>query len=387
LAPYLDATQREGALAAARKIVDIGPRARALTALASHLEATERAEALVEALEAIKAIDEDEARSQVLGSLAEQLEGLRIADAASAARITANALTVARTISKGRPRSVALEALAPHLDAAQTTEALTAAREIDSNLDRLRVMSSLMPKLDAGQCNEILSEAPEAVRQITGVFDRVCALRHLLPLLDSTQQAELLSECLSAGRTSSDDSKLSRALALVLLAPCVDPSEQTDVLSDALRVARSVAPESDERARNLKGLVPFLDDHQRAEVLPEAFAFIRDLDRSLDPAQDLEELAPYLDAPQRAIAMEAALKLDAWRRAEALAALAPHFANDAPEDIVEIWKKSLRNLSANSRAAVCADLSALAPLIEVIGGPAGVRGLAQAVLDVGRWWP
>ena len=74
-------------------------------------------------------------------------------------------------------------------------------------------------------------------------------------------------------------------------------------------------------------------------------------------------------------------------RADALANLEPHLAELSQAAIYMLWGETLNVLSSRSRVNLLADLAALSHLITCLGGFSAARETAQAIVDIGRWWP
>lgn len=52
-----------------------------------------------------------------------------------------------------------------------------------------------------------------------------------------------------------------------------------------------------------------------------------------------------------------------------------------------VWRDALPLLATRSRADLCLDLAMIAPVLLALAGPSAVYETAQAVVDVGDWWP
>lgn len=86
-----------------------------------------------------------------------------------------------------------------------------------------------------------------------------------------------------------------------------------------------------------------------------------------------------------------ALSMDsAQNRVTALTRLAAPWSSIAERDravAVQAWQRSTHRLANRSRRHALSDVSTLARSAAAIGGSAAVREIADAVQDVGRWWP
>jgi len=108
-------------------------------------------------------------------------------------------------------------------------------------------------------------------------------------------------------------------------------------------------------------------------------------------AEALEALAPVLARQAPATlseALAAARGIEGERRrAEALAALAPRLAELPLPELYPLWRDTLPILARRTRKDLLADIRVLHPVIAKLGGPEALRETAQAIVDVTRWWP
>ena len=73
--------------------------------------------------------------------------------------------------------------------------------------------------------------------------------------------------------------------------------------------------------------------------------------------------------------------------AEALAELAEYMVSLRPVGLYPMWDEALRRLATHSRKKLLNDLSALTPVVGALGGAEALAELAEAIDDVGQWWP
>ncbi len=79
---------------------------------------------------------------------------------------------------------------------------------------------------------------------------------------------------------------------------------------------------------------------------------------------------------------------DDKHRSKALATLAPQLAVlSSATRILREPREALPILAERTRKQLLADLGALVPVIEALGGAEAVEEAVQAVQDVGWWWP
>jgi hypothetical protein len=446
LAPHLGEDERRGAVAvalsAARGVDEEWPRAHAL-ALAARLHAEDCPGVLVEALEIARGIRDDANRTHALAALAPRLRADERQQALAVARGIGNHDSRSKALVALAPH------LGDDARRQALTEALAAIRGVESAWSRAQALLELAPHLGEGDRQAELAEALAIVRAITDVPSRVTSLAALLPHLGEDDRRAALSEALAVTRTVKDDrhraeaiAKLARHLsaeesrealalargienvadrfnALVALAPNLSTDERREVLA----AARGLGADSD-RPRALAALAPHMGEDDRRAALAEALAAVSDLWMVSERASVLAGLAPHLSEEQRREALAAARGFgDVRSRVEALTALAPHLGADErvgalaealaatlPErryasrtvlltalarelgaldrgSLHQLWSEALHKVAAETRANLCDDLSTLKDVILALGGPEAARGVARAILDVGRWWP
>jgi hypothetical protein len=64
-----------------------------------------------------------------------------------------------------------------------------------------------------------------------------------------------------------------------------------------------------------------------------------------------------------------------------------HLAEISLAGLYPLWCETLRDQSKQTRTDLLSDLGALAPVIAALGGPEALEDTAQAIEDVGHWWP
>jgi hypothetical protein len=105
-------------------------------------------------------------------------------------------------------------------------------------------------------------------------------------------------------------------------------------------------------------------------------------------ARVLVALASQLPADLLAEALTTARQLT-WEnhRAEVLAALAPLVSALPPSSTGVLWQESLSVLARRPRHELLTDLRVLVAPLSAAGGERAVTTTAQAIIDIGRWWP
>lgn len=115
-----------------------------------------------------------------------------------------------------------------------------------------------------------------------------------------------------------------------------------------------------------------------------------------DRARALAELGHVKEAPLGRLpefgrveeSLEVAREIeDDWVRARSLARLAPQLAELPQIQVVPLWAKTLRLSETRLRSSLLAELGALAPVIDALGGSEAIAETCRAIHDVGRWWP
>ena len=440
LAPYLSHDMIAEILALARDLV--GPENKEiLDFLAPHLPDDLMAEALAVA----RGIEGEEYWARVLGILAPHLPDDLIREALAVAvgirheesRVFAQCvlapylpkdlkaeamsevIALARETRNEERRGEVLSLLAPHLPDDLKAEALVVAREIEDDTNRgatlCRIALHLPDEIRTAELKEALATLGGADRR------RGFALVDVLSDLAQFLPNEMMHEALAVAREI--DNEKNRARALGILAPHLPD----DLMREALAVAREIDNEKN-RARALGILAPHLPDDLRTGVFREALAALRTIDDSLemDRAEVLGEIATHLPAEMipevlamarrisyvnRAVALcslgssypnyrnskgrllEEALATarevdSASSRQRALCTLAPSWIEQTDSHFaLSLWLATLPVLANRGRSDLLKDLRDLASVVFALGGQSSVVDTAQAILDVGRWWP
>jgi hypothetical protein len=369
LAP-LDPSQRAKALDVAYSIPSSSERLEALVLLAPHLESSQRAKALGDALRiarksyvkeiARKNYTTTEKESLIVGKLSDYLSNherddliqhaLEVAFSLEEHEISSmlkglvsklNAkerdvvLQRVCTMSNEHYRADAICAMAPHLDGPQLTVAVDAARSIQREGDRTIALGGLLPHVDEERRSDLSREALDSalatVRYPRTYLHEVIALTSRL---NPQQRSVALREALVSAKTIDDVAPWVRALAL--LAPHLDASRRAEVLRSALDKARNIR-QRDKRVSAVAAIAPRLDSPERERVIEEALDMMRSMQWAIIEA--LIALAPDLNTEQRYVAfretVQAVFKHQrGWWLKKDLRLLMPHL--DAP-NIESFW--------------------------------------------------
>jgi hypothetical protein len=373
LAPGLDRTQLNGALAAATAITHEGNRCKALALLARYLDSTQ----FEEALSAAREIKDQGRRGWVLAMLSPQLRPTQSPSAldetlaAFKVIFDENREVVRETTGLGLmlPPAVALEVLAPNLNASQLSELLAAIMLTDGvrqKEDRISALGALAPHLNSAQLRDALTAATALGREEF----RSSMLVALAPHLAHSEREAALASAMKI-----DDPRY-RFEALMGMAPHVEPIRRGSVLKDALKAATDIFFDR-EISQALVALIPHLSPMQRREAVAAAIAIKDEGGR----AAALVAYAPHLDPDQCGEVLHAATAIrDADKRSLVLAALAPHL-------------DSTQRLSALAAARWIGDdekrslaLIALAHRLDPDQREAGLAEARAAVMAIGDPW-
>jgi hypothetical protein len=297
-----------------------------------------------------------------------------------------------------------LETFAPHIPDDLLPRALEVARAEPNAHSRAEALMALAPRIDAAR-----NDALAAVLALDESW-WTKALRRLAPYLPQ----ELLEQAWRACRAPSGDglSELQGARTLAALAPHFAEPRRRSALQEAIEAALALQPR--DRNEVLQELEPSFRGRGWGEALAlakvpfhwgmpdlgsridEGVARLRGARRPLDRASAARELLQfelYLPPSLLAEALEVVCLSDPRRgeedRADLLARLAEPLARLARDDLAPIWSQALHALgaTANQRRQLLAEIQALAPALAALGGPAGLREAADAVRDVGAWFP
>jgi hypothetical protein len=439
LASELPAPLKKGglheALEAVRAIGDAANRAQTLVALRPGLPGT----ALPELLESIRSPGSREERLHLLADLAPSLplelkqrllpEAVEEAHAIKGAeerwhvlarlapslpeQLTRALFRQAQAAKDEANRATLFAALAPVLPPDLKGELLHLARTMKHALHRAQVLVALAQALPEEHRHAGLQAALHATRAIKNEMSMMSLLARLVPALPDDLRQRHLQEAMSTALAIKSETY--RAQVLCALAPVLPEGARRELLDEVRTMGYGP-----DRARVLVAVVPGLPAELRQTVLPEALEAVQTIPDELSQLELLTELACVLPGDRlrqlfgsiRAVKNEAKrgellsalapAAPDEWlptiledvqhmaseaKRTQALAALAPHLTRLPETELYGFWRSVLREGARRTRRSLLADLTALAPLLPVLGGPAAVTETFRAIGDVGRWWP
>lgn len=388
LAGRLNEAERESvfqeALAAAREIEREPNRIQVLGEITTQwaIGATNRDVALREALGAARQISDESARFAVWSRLVKQLDG----------ELLQEELSVARGLSKGYDRSVALGVLAGRFSGEErdaiVQDALASTRRIwVDDCGRAMALSILIEYLHGDERDTILRKALGWTFEKFGSEQRrAIALRSLVRYLDEG----LLRDALDATLQIMDEYEYERSELLVALAEQVKVSaSKGGLLQEILFAARRLHIKLF-RSETLSRLAEYLDGDEKKSALRDALDTARQIDAWYsDRAMALGGLAGRLDGDDRKTilweALTTALQHDHARFVMKI--LAKPFAELPPQPRRELWQAALPLLAAQRREELLDNLADLFPLVQALGGEAALAEVFCSIQDVGRWWP
>jgi hypothetical protein len=287
------------------------------------------------------------------------------------------ALTVAEAIDDADARSQILIDLAYHLQGPGKDHALHAAHSAVDKMDnapqRARRLWRLALLLPEQERNTTL-EAALSVAATLPDFYRPSALIDIANDLPPS----LLAMAVAAA--DAIDNPAEREKALVRLLPqFAERSDPALALSFVPHI-----PSEERRAHVLAAITP----HFEVGVPKQALDIIEEIDNDDAKAVALAGVAPFLDEEQLAHACRLASGLGYVRgRIVALRGLAPRLTQEPRSTAYRHLQQMLHTLAQHIRADVLDEIVALIPLIARLAGEQGIADTRQAVEAVGRWWP
>ena len=168
-----------------------------------------------------------------------------------------------------------------------------------------------------------------------------------------------------------------RAVGLTGLAPYLSGP----LLQEALAAARAIESEL-YRAPALVGLAPYLS----GSLLQEALAAARAVKEMKSKAYLWPE-APQRSEPLREALAKALALEEEWRRTYALTDLVSDIEHLPATTLYPFWCETLRILASRTRHDFLSLIKALFPVITALGGQEALVATAQAIIEVGKWFP
>jgi hypothetical protein len=269
-------------------------------------------------------------------------------------RLIETALHVARTIEFEGWRGVVLAVLVPYVPIqSQRTlvqEVLTLLRSIrdrDTGGEANDAWAALAPVLPRVLNHEELQEALEVARSIINYDVRLNAMAKLALYLPEKLNSRALKEAVGAAEEERIDAR-------------------RNIPPDWLRDMIPVLPKS------------LIDDV--LDIIPNL------LDQS-DQAEILAPLVLHIPEPWLAGMIEIVQLKDDRLRVGVLQNLALVLTKLPPLTSYSMWRELLHCSAKRIRQGLLMDLTALAPVIAMMGGTEAIEKISDAIPEVGRWWP
>ncbi|MBN2390992.1 MAG: CHAT domain-containing protein [Anaerolineae bacterium] len=231
-------------------------------------------------------------------------------------------LVAIRTIENERQRTEVLITLASQLTGEWLIEGLALAQTIKDKRNRVRVLGALLSQLVGTAREQVLMEGITAMQTARNPREQVKILATLAPYLTDG----LLTETLATACAIGDERY--RAEALATLAPYLTDK----LLTKSLKVARAIDPKY-YRVKALAALTPYLADTTRTQTLMENFATVCAINKREWQAEVLATLASQLTDSLRDQALSESLKAiraieKEWKQIRILLILAPRLTGD-----------------------------------------------------------
>ena len=139
--------------------------------------------------------------------------------------------------------------------------------------------------------------------------------------------------------------------------------------------------ESYDRVDALRDLAPNFP-----EVLPQALQSaqeIKDRRKCFEALFALAKIFP--EVLPKALKAAQAIQRQSWH-VQALDALAPYLAQLSTPELANLWQQALRVSCLGTRQDLLQDITALAPVISVLGNSTGSKRVVSSIQRVCRWW-
>lgn len=261
----------------------------------------------------------------------------------------------------------ALVSMSRYLSPAQRQEILALAYALEHTATKVDALARLSRYLPPVQRQEILA----LVYSIEDTATQARALIKLFPLLSSAQKQEVFTTVCAIKDSSVRNS------ALVKLVPNLQRAQLLEILS-LTYISSSLF------VKILVAIARYGDQHQRQDI----FLRVCSHEDSNFRVSTLVDLAPYLSLDQLSEVCSMVCSIEHTSdRGEKLLRLLPYLMRLSKTDLYNLWLGKLLTLSRRSRNDLLADLEILGCLIGYLGGTSAIAETAQAIEDVGRWWP
>jgi hypothetical protein len=385
LSGHLPETVEERAIKSALKISSPVERARALTTLARSISPAREERIRSLALNTIADIRNEEERAEALIEFAPFLEP--VTGLEGYPELLERALSIAVSLSKRYARAQALVALAPHLTPDLQGEALAAVNSLADEGDRALLLADLAPTLPpdilvasmavahtmreqdarvhaltilahyapAHARSQTMLDALAAATNLPHHYERVTALMALVDVLPPQLQDQAFTSALETTRLIENEN--SRARALSLLGQHLPPR----LLNRALEAAYEIE-DLQQRLNALLGMITRVTDRERLEVQQHLLESARQIPFDYKRARALASIAPHLSPELIQRALEIAEQLDdPYDRVSTYIALAQNLPPEKRPPVIARAKETIGKIDDGYDRSSA--LAAIAPFL------------------------
>jgi hypothetical protein len=228
------------------------------------------------------------------------------------------ALIVARKIANPMMRPSTIARLVPAMSGLDQTTALEEAiadgRSSNDSATIAMVLGYLATSIPESHRSNIVLEAFEAARQVSDIGLRHVLLAHLVPQLPKQQQAIVREDLQEPGAIEAtgkhETDGTDRVKLLVVLSQHLDEPDGSFVAQEALAIARSIPAKFPyDRSCALLAVMPCLSEEERAATVGEILATDRSSLPHAEQADVLAGLIAYLTEPLRTEVLDQALTM------------------------------------------------------------------------------
>ncbi len=214
-------------------------------------------------------------------------------------------------------------------------------------------------------------------RQVRYLPKRVITLSKL-----ASYFPEIYSEILEALNHMVDKSNQLSGSGYVKVLTNLVPHLPENLLPQVLEAVRNIEDESD-RAQVLSSLAPHLPEN----LLPQALETARNIKNESDRAQVLSSLAPHLpEICSEALEVARNIKNES-DRAQVLSSITLNVDKMFDSFPYDFWCELIHSLASLTRRELLVKIGQNSHIIKELGSSETFREIADAVDDVGRWFP
>lgn len=380
LAPTLPSDMVVASLAVAHSMRERDSRVLALSTLAHYVPPHAYHQTIMDALAAAAYMPSLFERVQVLVDLLPLLSPKQKAQAID------NALNAIRQLRNANARARAIRLLAPHLDEPLVAEVYAISRAIDPFQQRFDALLGLLPVLPEPLQTEALRDMFAGVQQLPLAYQRGRALMSLMPHLDAAflEEAETLIDQL--------DDPVDQVLTYVTMVQYLPPDKRKPIIRKAWR--RMVHIEGGyDRASTITAIAPFLPNEAQGSLSERIMRTINLVTDEYDQASTIILLAPLVASQSSELLVKLpehdALLLEALRQVLTIPDpeqrhrllergihlwLSPHHT---PERAFTLWQGLVLPLSTLPLTDVLLCLVALQPLMKTFATSSALKNIAQ----------